>query len=83
MRRFDLASAAYAAAIGAAVLAVAGAVLFGSAARGEPIEPGWVRVIDGDTVAVASATYRLVGFEPPTGPVLSLPLVGRRHGFFR
>ena len=49
----------------AACLAVAGALLFGSSARGEPREPGRVRVVDGDTVAVSNFTSRLVGFDAP------------------
>jgi endonuclease YncB( thermonuclease family) len=30
-----------------------------------PIDAGAVRVIDGDTIAVAGKTYRLVGFDAP------------------
>lgn len=34
-------------------------------ARAEPIAPGAIRVIDGDTVAVGRDHYRLVGFDTP------------------
>lgn len=30
-----------------------------------PIEPGAVRVVDGDTIAVGAVRYRLVGFDAP------------------
>ncbi|MCL8385809.1 thermonuclease family protein [Xanthobacter aminoxidans] len=34
-------------------------------ARGEPIAPSAIHVIDGDTIAVGPAHYRLVGFDTP------------------
>ena len=34
-------------------------------ASAEPIDPGGFRVLDGDTVAVAGVTYRLIGFDTP------------------
>ncbi|MEW6256931.1 MAG: thermonuclease family protein [Pseudomonadota bacterium] len=38
-------------------------------AQAAPIEPGQIRVIDGDTIAVGETHYRLVGFDTPeTGP---------------
>ena len=51
------------AAIAAAVGAVAAITL--ASARGEPIAPDRVRVVDGDTIAVGKVTYRLVGFDAP------------------
>lgn len=38
-------------------------------ASAAPIPPGAIRIIDGDTIAVGTARYRLVGFDAPeTGP---------------
>ena len=34
-------------------------------ASAEPIDPGSLRVLDGDTVVAAGITYRLVGFDAP------------------
>jgi endonuclease YncB( thermonuclease family) len=34
-------------------------------ARAEPIAPGAIHVIDGDTIAVGPERYRLVGFDAP------------------
>jgi endonuclease YncB( thermonuclease family) len=45
-------------------LLIVAAIVAGSALAGE-IEPGRIRVIDGDTVALGSVTYRLVGFDAP------------------
>lgn len=42
-------------------------MILSGATLAEPVEPGAVRVIDRDTVAVATVTYRLVGFAPETG----------------
>jgi endonuclease YncB( thermonuclease family) len=39
--------------------------LLGRAACAEPIEPGAVQVIDGDTVKAHGVTVRLVGFDAP------------------
>jgi endonuclease YncB( thermonuclease family) len=33
--------------------------------RAEPLEPGVVHIIDGDTIRVHSSTVRLVGFDAP------------------
>ena len=46
-------------------LGTASVVIIASAALAEPIEPGRVRVIDGDTIAVGSVRYELVGFDAP------------------
>lgn len=55
-------------------LIVAGLVVLGlflvfiillAQARAEPIAPAAIRVIDGDTIAVGPAHYRLVGFDTP------------------
>jgi endonuclease YncB( thermonuclease family) len=35
------------------------------AASASPIEPGQVEVIDGDTIRIASETFRLIGFDTP------------------
>lgn len=40
-------------------------LLIGLPAAAEPVSPSTVRVIDGDTVAVGTAHYRLVGFDTP------------------
>ncbi|MFG1414000.1 thermonuclease family protein [Xanthobacter sp. VTT E-85241] len=34
-------------------------------AHADPIAPGAVRVVDGDTIAVGAVRYRLVGFDTP------------------
>jgi endonuclease YncB( thermonuclease family) len=47
------------------VALLAFAVLGLRLALAEPIDAGSIRVLDGDTVAVAAATYRLVGFDAP------------------
>ncbi|WP_454919269.1 thermonuclease family protein [Xanthobacter sediminis] len=41
------------------------AILMAAPASAEPIAPAAVRVIDGDTIAVGAARYRLVGFDAP------------------
>ncbi|MFG1246744.1 thermonuclease family protein [Xanthobacter flavus] len=55
-------------------LIVGGAIVLGivlvfvillAQARAEPIAPGAIHVIDGDTIAVGPAHYRLVGFDTP------------------
>jgi endonuclease YncB( thermonuclease family) len=46
-----------------AVLALAALAL--RLAHAVPVDPGHIRVLDGDTVAVAGITYRLVGFGAP------------------
>ncbi|MFG1226079.1 thermonuclease family protein [Xanthobacter wiegelii] len=55
-------------------LIVAGAIVLGlflvfvillAQARAEPIAPTAIHVIDGDTIAVGPAHYRLVGFDTP------------------
>jgi endonuclease YncB( thermonuclease family) len=40
-------------------------VLLTVSALADPIEPGAIRVIDGDTIKVEALTYRLVGFDAP------------------
>ena len=53
---------------------IALAALVASVAHAAPIEPGAIRVIDGDTIAVGGKTYRLVGFDTPeTGPRARCP----------
>ncbi len=41
------------------------ALMLVSAAPAEPIDRAAIRVIDGDTIAVAGITYRLVGYDTP------------------
>jgi hypothetical protein len=41
------------------------AALLAAPALGSPIEPGAVRVIDGDTIEDRGAVFRLVGFDTP------------------
>jgi micrococcal nuclease len=36
-----------------------------SMANASPIDPGQVEVLDGDTIRIASETFRLVGFDTP------------------
>ena len=51
---------------GASILALLAFVVLGlGLATAEPIDPGGFRVLDGDTVAVAGVTYRLIGFDAP------------------
>jgi endonuclease YncB( thermonuclease family) len=47
------------------LLGVFALVLLTVPALADPIEPGAIRVIDGDTVKVSTVTYRLVGFDAP------------------
>src|SRR5690606_30250395 len=54
-----------AAGIGIVVCIVALFVLFAIEARSAPIEPGAVKVIDGDTIRTHGDIYRLVGLETP------------------
>lgn len=46
-------------------LFIAGAALLSALAHAAPIDAGEIRVIDGDTIAVGDAHYRLVGFDTP------------------
>jgi endonuclease YncB( thermonuclease family) len=48
----------------ARTVAVVGALL-AAPALASPIEPGAVRVIDGDTIEARGAVFRLVGFDTP------------------
>jgi len=57
--RFDLRFSLARAVILISVLALPGT------AGAAPIEPGQIRVIDGDTIAVGTVHYRLVGFDTP------------------
>jgi endonuclease YncB( thermonuclease family) len=43
------------------VAAIIALLLFATATSAEPITPGAVRVIDGDTIAAGERTVRLVG----------------------
>lgn len=48
------------------IFALLAFVVFGlGLATAEPVDPGSLRVVDGDTVAAAGVTYRLVGFDAP------------------
>ena len=54
-------------------------------AYAEPIQPGQIRVIDGDTIRAALATYRLVGFDAPETYRAKCPSereLGNRATFF-
>lgn len=56
----------------ARVLLLAG--LVAGTAHAATIEPGRIRVIDGDTIAVGTVHYRLVGFDTPeAGPRARCP----------
>jgi endonuclease YncB( thermonuclease family) len=46
-------------------LAFVAVVVLASPARPEPIEPGAIRIVDGDTIDAEGVTYRLVGFDTP------------------
>jgi endonuclease YncB( thermonuclease family) len=48
----------------ARTVAVVGALL-AAPALASPIEPGAIRVIDGDTIEARGAVFRLVGFDTP------------------
>ncbi len=48
-----------------AVALIASIMLATVVAHAEPIQPGQIRVIDGDTIRTVDATYRLVGFDAP------------------
>jgi endonuclease YncB( thermonuclease family) len=54
-----------AAGVGILVCIVALFVLFIVDARGAPIEPGAIEVVDGDTIRAGGEVYRLVGFNTP------------------
>ena len=53
---------------------LAAALALPGTAGAAPIEPGQIRVIDGDTIAVGTVHYRLVGFDTPeSGPRARCP----------
>jgi endonuclease YncB( thermonuclease family) len=47
------------------VCGVAAAIGPSTRAAASPIEPGAIRVVDGDTIAIGATVYRLVGFDAP------------------
>ncbi len=58
----------------ARALVVAIVAMLAGQVHAAPVEPGAIRVIDGDTIAAGGKTFRLVGFDTPeTGPRAQCP----------